>query len=633
MKRSVRHKMISLLAALALLASGCGGAPRQPEAEQPADGSAGSPPQSVTGPYTASSLISEVSSDPVFGKAGRLLFPVQSGYASGTTLGSLRLTWYSPLDADETVAIVNRLYEDAAGGKTIFYDIYSDQEKAADPDKADTGLFFFRGQENGKTAVLNAGGGFAYVGAMQDSFPAARELSNKGYNAFALIYRPDAELACEDLARAVAFLFEHESELGIDMTDYSLWGGSAGARMADWVGTYGTAAFGEAAFPQPAMVVTQYTGLSEVTGDEPPTYANVGTSDYIADADVMSRRIRQIQANGTDAMIEVFPGLSHGFGIGTGTAAEGWIDNAVAFWEQQMTEKTVAAPKIPQEIQPIPQEYFRSGGQPGTLHLLSYDTWESFSYGDHTRRVTKQAVVYLPYGYDPQRRYDVFYLMHGGWSDETSTLGAPDAPSLFKNVLDNAIAAKEIRPLIVVCPTYNNTNAAGRDSDDFALALRLTDRYHQELLNDLMPAVEGTYSTYAAGTSVEDFTASRDHRGFGGFSMGSVATWHTFQYCLDEFRWFLPMSCGTTLDDETIWAAAETRSPGDYFVFLMTGSEDFAGPYDQNRSAEMAASPCFTSVDEDPGGNFAFRLKPGYRHDGTAAMEYTYNGLKAFFPG
>jgi hypothetical protein len=27
------------------------------------------------------------------------------------------------------------------------------------------------------------------------------------------------------------------------------------------------------------------------------------------------------------------PGLGHGFGLGTGTAAQGWIDDAVRFWE------------------------------------------------------------------------------------------------------------------------------------------------------------------------------------------------------------------------------------------------------------------------------------------------------------
>ena len=51
-------------------------------------------------------------------------------------------------------------------------------------------MFFFKGTPGARFAVCNAGGGFAYVGAMQDSFPHALELSKKGYNAFALIYRP-----------------------------------------------------------------------------------------------------------------------------------------------------------------------------------------------------------------------------------------------------------------------------------------------------------------------------------------------------------------------------------------------------------------------------------------------------------
>ena len=47
----------------------------------------------------------------------------------------------------------------------------------------------------------------------------------------------------------------------------------------------------------------------------------------------MQRRINAIRANGTNAEIEIFSGLSHGFGLGEGTVAEGWIDNAVNFWE------------------------------------------------------------------------------------------------------------------------------------------------------------------------------------------------------------------------------------------------------------------------------------------------------------
>ena len=280
--------------------------------------------------------IKDVINDPSFGGYGRLIFPVDSGYMSGNTLGDMRLTWYSNIDPDKTVEICNYMKNHAAAEDTIFYDIYTDAEKKADPDKEDTGLFFFRGDPGAKFAVINAGGGFAYVGAMHDSFPHALELSKKGYNAFALIYRPGAQTACEDLARAIAFIHEHADELEVDTDGYSLWGGSAGGRMSAWLGSYGTESFGERAYPRPAAVIVNYTGLSEVTGDEPPTYSAVGTNDGIAYWKTMQIRINGIKANGTDAEIEIFAGLSHGFGLGTGTVAEGWIDRAKEFWEQQL---------------------------------------------------------------------------------------------------------------------------------------------------------------------------------------------------------------------------------------------------------------------------------------------------------
>ncbi len=286
--------------------------------------------------WNENTSIDVVMSYPGFGDWGRLIFPADEGYYSGSTLKDLRLTWYSNIQPAKTVEIVNYFKEKADVGETVFYDIYTDAEKAADPWKADTGLFFFKGNPGAKFAICNAGGGFAYVGAMHDSFPHALELSRKGYNAFALIYRPGAQTACEDLARAIAFIHEHAEELEVDVSDYSLWGGSAGARMAAWLGSYGTAAFGEKEYPRPGAVIMQYTGLSEVYGNEPPTYNCVGTNDGIASYRTMERRIAAIQANGTDAMVEVFPGLSHGFGLGTGTVAEGWIDNAVAFWERNM---------------------------------------------------------------------------------------------------------------------------------------------------------------------------------------------------------------------------------------------------------------------------------------------------------
>ena len=312
------------------------GADSAPESSAPAVPVDSVPAEEVTEPFDANTSIQAVMDDPVFGDAGRLLFPVDSRYYSGSTLGELRLTWYNNIDPNETVEIVNTLWQRANAGETVFYDIYTDEEKAEDPGKADTGLFFFKGNPGEKFALCNAGGGFAYVGAMQDSFPHALTLSKQGYNAFALIYRPGAQTACEDLARAISFIFAHAQELEVDTGCYSLWGGSAGARMAAWLGSYGPAAFGGDDLPRPGAVIMQYTGHTDYTENEPPTFACVGESDGIANWHTMERRLQALDGLGIATEFHHYPGLPHGFGLGTGTVAEGWINQAVVFWEAQM---------------------------------------------------------------------------------------------------------------------------------------------------------------------------------------------------------------------------------------------------------------------------------------------------------
>ena len=111
----------------------------------------------VSNPFTIDTAISDVTGDPVFGNYGRLIFPVDNWYYSGDTLGDLQLTYYSNIDPNETVEIANYMKEHAASGDTIFYDIYTDGEKAADPAKEDTGLFFFKGNPGERFAVCNAG--------------------------------------------------------------------------------------------------------------------------------------------------------------------------------------------------------------------------------------------------------------------------------------------------------------------------------------------------------------------------------------------------------------------------------------------------------------------------------------------
>ena len=68
-----------------------------------------------------------------------------------------------------------------------------------------------------------------------------------------------------------------------------------------------------------------------------------------------------------------------------------------------------------------------------------------------------------------------------------------------------------------------------------------------------------------------------------------------------------------------------------YFVWVITGTEDFAYSYDENRVDLMRNSPYFTESDSEQNGNFAYRVKEGYAHYGLASMEYTYNGLLWFW--
>ena len=296
----------------------------------------------VSDVYTKDTKIVDVINDPCFDGYGRLLFPTNKTINSELTLKQADelLEWYNNVDSDKTVEILNYFKSKVQSGETIFYDIYSEDEKKIDPQKADTGLFFFKGNKGAKTAVTTAGGGFVYVGAIHDSFPVSLELSRKGYNVFAIIYRPSAETGCQDLSRAIEFIHENAEMLEVDTEKYSLWGGSAGATIVEWVGAYGTAQFGAKECPKPAAVIMQYIGISgyPLSGDEAPTYACVGTNDAVLPYKETVNKIEKITANGTKAEAEVFEGLPHGFGLGTGTSAEGWVDHAVSFWESVCEE-------------------------------------------------------------------------------------------------------------------------------------------------------------------------------------------------------------------------------------------------------------------------------------------------------
>lgn len=59
-----------------------------------------------------------------------------------------------------------------------------------------------------------------------------------------------------------------------------------------------------------------------------------GTNDGIVNWRIMQNRLKSLQNLGINTEFKVYEGLSHGFGLGTGTVADGWINDAIRFWEE-----------------------------------------------------------------------------------------------------------------------------------------------------------------------------------------------------------------------------------------------------------------------------------------------------------
>lgn len=271
---------------------------------------------------------------------GHLLFPLDRPIHLNMTLRELSteniFIWYSHIKVAKTIEIIETLNKQA-NNHQIFYPIYSEKERQLDPTKNNTGIFFFKGKDNAPYAICNAGGGFMYVGAMHDSFPHALEINKRGYNAFVLIYR--VEHAYEDLAKAITFIYNHSDELKVARDHYSLWGGSAGARMAAVLGNKRYLFnYTNSNIPQAEAVIMQYTGYNYVSKDDACTYVNVGTNDYIASWHGMKQRVASLNSLGINSEFHCYQGLSHGYGLGIGTRAEGWIDDALAFWKRNTRE-------------------------------------------------------------------------------------------------------------------------------------------------------------------------------------------------------------------------------------------------------------------------------------------------------
>jgi acetyl esterase/lipase len=289
----------------------------------------------------ADDTVGDLLAHSAFAGFGRLLLPWDDRrYETSMKLreiGSL-LPYHSHVDPDVVVSSLNRMIDDAAAGRTVHYDFYTAAERDAEPSRRNTGLFFFRGKPGAPFAVIAPGGGFAYVASVHEGFPFAVEINKRGFNAFVLRYRAGqgGQVATEDLAAALTYIFRNAGALGVTTAGYSLWGSSAGARMAASIGAHGAARFGGATLSPPSTVVMLYTGHLEVAPSEPPTFVAVGANDGIAPPAVMERRVAALRRAGADVEYHRYPGVGHGFGLGVGTSAEGWIADAARFWAKHI---------------------------------------------------------------------------------------------------------------------------------------------------------------------------------------------------------------------------------------------------------------------------------------------------------
>jgi acetyl esterase/lipase len=287
--------------------------------------------------------IGDLLGHPAFAGFARLLLPWDGRrYDEQMRLGDIGslLPYHSHVDPETVVGALNRMIDDVNSGHAVFYRFHGEQEQKL-PTHENTGLFFFRGKPGAPFAVISPGGGFAYVGSVHEGFPYAAEISARGYNAFVLRYRAGAggTVATADLAAAISYVFRNAKTLGVGTRDYSLWGSSAGARMAASIGSDGVAAHGGDTLPKPSAVVIAYTAHSTHSSAEPPTFVVVGEQDAIAPPSSMERRISALRGAGTEVEYRKYRNLGHGFGPGTGTSAAGWIADAVRFWERFITRR------------------------------------------------------------------------------------------------------------------------------------------------------------------------------------------------------------------------------------------------------------------------------------------------------
>ena len=156
----------------------------------------------------------------------------------------------------------------------------------------------------------------------------------------------------------------------------------------------------------------------------------------------------------------------------------------------------------------------RDGIPRGKLEMIQYES--------KTVGTTRKANVYTPPGYSKDRKYPVLYLLHGIGGDETEwqRFANPD------RMLDNLIADGKAKPFVLVMPNGRARKDDRPGSNPFESAPAFA-TFEKDLLEDLIPAIEGRYSVLTGP----------ENRALAGLSMGGGQSLNFGLGHLDTFAW------------------------------------------------------------------------------------------------
>ncbi len=292
-----------------------------------------------------------------------------------------------------------------------------------------------------------------------------------------------------------------------------------------------------------------------------------------------------------------------------------------------------------------PEEYTSADAEEkGSISELHYLVDASGNAADSEASETyeKSMIVYLPYGYSDQEKYNVLYVAHGMGGTQYSFPGKPGEPesSEFIRMIDHMIEDDLIEPLIMVFPTI--TPSADESDDEYEEMLLTV--YQNELVSTIIPLVESSYSSYAESVDEAGLKASRDHRCMSGFSMGGCLTWRMLWHETGYFRYYMPFSMiadyhnvsniGATTEFMYHDIKAAGYSGKDFNIYAACGTEDYTNLFVRKQiESLMQYSDLFCYSSNGWGsGNLMYAEWPGHYHKYKESYPYFFCGLLRCFP-